>query len=167
MARAGTRAPEALRPAGLATRLLAAGVDAVVLAVCLEALHFGLLALQSVVLLSLPGKPVSAGVLVLAPVVLVPAYFVAFWSLAGWTPGKWLFGLRVVRLDGRPPGLARSIVRFVAYTVSIAPLLAGIAAIAFDPRRRAWHDRIARTLVVHGPSAPARRVRVRTHPSRP
>ncbi len=155
----GTR--EALQPAGLASRLLAAAVDVAVLAFCFTALHLGILALETVVLFSLPGRPIIRDLWTVAEVALVPVYNIAFWSLGGWTPGKWLLGLRVVTVEGRTPGLVRSVVRFAAYTLSIAPLLLGVVAIAFDPLRRAWHDRIARTLVVHARASPVRRARVR------
>jgi uncharacterized RDD family membrane protein YckC len=157
----------ALRPAGIVTRGLASGIDAVVLSACFAGVVFGLRALGAVLLVKLPAVRAMGEVIqALAGAALIPAYHLAFWSLAGWTPGKRLLGIRVIGPDGRPPGLARSALRFAAYTVSISPLLAGVLAIAFDPRRRAWHDRIARTQVVHDPPrtrTPRVRVRVGPH----
>jgi len=168
MNRPGATLPQArapLQPAGLATRLLAATVDALVLAACLGALYFGLLALRAVVLIRPAGHEISSLIWSVAPLLLVPAYHIAFWSLAGWTPGKWLLGLRVTALDGRRPGLARSAVRFAAYTLSIVPLMAGVLAIALDPMRRAWHDRLAGTLVVREQRRTVSQIHVRLAPA--
>jgi uncharacterized RDD family membrane protein YckC len=41
------------------------------------------------------------------------AVLVAYW---GWTPGKLMLGLRVVRWDGRPPGLPRALLRSLVDT---------------------------------------------------
>jgi uncharacterized RDD family membrane protein YckC len=77
------------------------------------------------------------------------AYFVGFWTWRGQTPGMMLLGLRVAReSDGTPPGLARSILRYVGYLVSGFVLLIGFIWIAFDSRKQGWHDKIAGTVVV-------------------
>jgi uncharacterized RDD family membrane protein YckC len=149
------------------SRLLAASVDALLLGAAFASVHFGLLALRMVLLwhgpvLQATGKAIQA----LGDVALVPAYHVAGWSLTGRTVGKWLLGLRVVAAaTGRRPGPLRALLRFAGYTVSVAPLLAGVVAIAFDPARRAWHDRIARTRVVYDRGPVAGTVRVRMAPT--
>jgi uncharacterized RDD family membrane protein YckC len=157
-------APEgSARPAGLVSRVLAVAVDAALLGAAFASVHFGLLALREVLLwhgpvLQAMGRAIQA----LADALLVPAYHVAGWSLTGQTAGKGLLGLRVVEAStGRRPRPARALLRFAAYTVSIAPLFAGVAAIAFDPARRAWHDRIAGTRVVYDRARLAGTVRVR------
>jgi uncharacterized RDD family membrane protein YckC len=66
----------------------------------------------------------------------------------GKTVGMMLLGLRVVRADGRKPGLGRAALRTVAYLVS-AIFMLGFAWIAIDNRRQGWHDKIARTFVVY------------------
>jgi uncharacterized RDD family membrane protein YckC len=77
------------------------------------------------------------------------AYFVGFWTWRGQTPGMMLLGLQVAReSDGTPPGLARSILRYVGYLVSGFVLLIGFIWIAFDSRKQGWHDKIAGTVVV-------------------
>lgn len=141
---------DAANPAGLVSRVLAAAVDALVVVACLAAIRFGLEALGAILIVHLRAvRWLGLAIWTAAQVGLVPAYHVAGWSLAGATPGKWILGLRVIDSDGNAPRLGRALLRFAAYSVSIAPLLAGVAAIAFDPRRRAWHDRLARTAVVH------------------
>ncbi len=165
---AGTaRDPEGARiPAGLVSRLLAAAVDAFILAASFAVIHLGLKALGVVMVGTWPALVALAGWMRAAAAAgLAPTYHVAFWAIAGRTPGKWLLGLRVVTADGRRPGVVRSTIRFLAYSVSIAPLLAGVIAIAFDPRRRAWHDRIARTQVVYDSRPLVHRLRVRLAPA--
>ena len=33
--------------------------------------------------------------------------------------------------------------------IRLAPLLLGVVWIAFDERKQAWHDKMARTVVIH------------------
>jgi uncharacterized RDD family membrane protein YckC len=145
------------------SRFLAAGVDALVAAAMLSGLRLGLISLGEVLVIVPPTVRTMARAFYWASsIMLVPAYHVLFWSIAGRTPGKWLLGLRVVRgATGTSPGLLRAAARFAAYTVSIAPLFAGVLAIAFDPRRRAWHDRLAGTLVVYDRAPVGGRVKLR------
>ena len=73
-----------------------------------------------------------------------------FWIYRSATPGKMILGLRIV--DGRSlgkPSMPQFIGRFFAYLVSLIPLLIGFIWIAFDPRKQGWHDKIARTVVIH------------------
>ena len=82
-------------------------------------------------------------------------YLVVLWG-RGQTPGKRIFGIKVVGLDGRPPGLLRGAARYVGYVIASLPFKIGLLAILWDPLRRGWHDRIAGTLVVkeHAPEIP-------------
>lgn len=76
-------------------------------------------------------------------------YYVTFWTTAdGQTPGKMLMDIKVIGTDGSPVGLTRAMLRFFGYILSSAVLSLGFALIAFDRRRRGWHDRIADTIVV-------------------
>jgi uncharacterized RDD family membrane protein YckC len=146
--------------------LLADAFDAFVLAALFLGLRFGLVALGAVMVVSLRFVHVlGLGIFWVASVLLVPAYHILFWTLSGRTPGKWLLGLRIVTKDGRSLRPGRAALRFVALTISIAPLLAGVLAILFDNSRRAWHDRIAGTLVVYDRTPAAPRVRLRLAPS--
>ncbi len=87
-----------------------------------------------------------AGVLVVCVAI---AYPLAFWLLAGRTPGKWLCSSRIVdyRTGGRPRTW-QYLVRFLAYPASALPLMIGFLAVIWNPHRRGWHDRLARTAVV-------------------
>ncbi len=72
--------------------------------------------------------------------------FLALWG--GRTPGKKLFGLRVLRLNGQPLGLFMSLERAGGYAAGLATGLLGFAQVWWDPNRQAIHDKIAETVVV-------------------
>jgi uncharacterized RDD family membrane protein YckC/effector-binding domain-containing protein len=77
------------------------------------------------------------------------AYFVGMWTWRQQTLGMMAFGLRVARdADGQPPGLARSLLRYVGYWLSWIALFIGFIWVAFDSRKQGWHDKIAGTVVV-------------------
>ena len=84
-----------------------------------------------------------------AALVFGPFYRVGFWTLGGQTPGMALLGLRVVRTDGRPIGLATAFRRWALRLLSALALGLGFLPVLFSPRRQAFHDRLARTVVVH------------------
>jgi uncharacterized RDD family membrane protein YckC len=75
-------------------------------------------------------------------------YCTAFWALVGRTPGMTMMGVHVVDTRMRRPGVVRSFVRVVCYAVS-AILFIGFVWAAFDARRQAFHDKIARTFVLY------------------
>lgn len=75
-------------------------------------------------------------------------YFILFNTLRGATPGKRLFGLRIVRLDGSDISLGQAIGRQFGYWLSFLPVGMGFLMIAMTPERRALHDLVARTQVV-------------------
>jgi hypothetical protein len=72
--------------------------------------------------------------------------FLTWWK--GRTPGKRLFGLRVVRLDGQPMSWWGSFERYGGYAAGFATGLLGFAQVYWDPNRQATHDRIAGTVVI-------------------
>jgi uncharacterized RDD family membrane protein YckC len=67
----------------------------------------------------------------------------------GQTAGKRLAGISVVRLDGGKIGYGRALGRASAYLASAATALLGYAMAAFTPGKRALHDYIAGTRMVH------------------
>jgi uncharacterized RDD family membrane protein YckC len=83
-----------------------------------------------------------------AGLVLILVYNSVCLSVFGKTVGMAIFGLRVVRADGRKPGLIRAAVRTAAYALS-SILMLGFIWISVDNRRQGWHDKIARTFVVY------------------
>jgi uncharacterized RDD family membrane protein YckC len=76
-------------------------------------------------------------------------YFVGFWAWRAQTPGMMLLGLRIARArDGTPPGLGRSILRYIGFFISAIVVFIGFIWVAFDSRKQGWHDKIAGTVVV-------------------
>jgi uncharacterized RDD family membrane protein YckC len=78
-------------------------------------------------------------------------YAAVLWKLKGSTVGGIIFGLKVVRHDGRPMDWATAFVRALACFLSLLFLCLGFIWIAFDPEKQAWHDKIAGTVVVRLP----------------
>lgn len=72
--------------------------------------------------------------------------FLAWWG--GRTPGKYLLGIRVVRLNGEPLSLWFAFERFGGYAAGLATGLLGFVQLYWDPNRQGIHDRVARTVVV-------------------
>ena len=80
----------------------------------------------------------------------IAAAVIAFWRAFGATPGKIALGLKIVDAQtGQAPGIARLILRFLAYFVSAFPLYLGFLWAALDRRKQGWHDKIARTVVIN------------------
>ena len=77
------------------------------------------------------------------------SFFLAWWR--GRTPGKWLFGLRVVRLDHSPLSLWGSFERFAGYAAGLATGLFGFLQIYWDPNRQGIQDKIVGTVVIREP----------------
>ncbi len=76
-------------------------------------------------------------------------YFVVGWGLFGATPGKWLFGLRIVdHKDRYPIGISRALMRLFSYGVSSITLGAGHLLAVIRGNRMALHDSLAGTRVV-------------------
>jgi len=104
----------------------------------------------------------------LASAFLIPiigvVYFVGLWTLRGQTPGKMAIGAKIVRLDGSPPGLARSFLRYVVYLAYFFALgqsakvslwfalvvgVAIFAIMALSRSKRGLHDLAAGTMVIN------------------
>ncbi|MGH7666662.1 MAG: RDD family protein [Candidatus Dormibacteria bacterium] len=92
---------------------------------------------------------VTAGYQAEATAVLWLFYFPVLWSTIGRTPGLALIGARVVRQeDGGRLGFRRGLVRLVGYLVDACSLGLGFAWAGVDPRKQAWHDKMAGSYVV-------------------
>jgi uncharacterized RDD family membrane protein YckC len=98
----------------------------------------------------------AIGAAILLAFFIYSAYFVIFetvWN--GQTPGKRIFGLRVIREDGRPVRFYESMVRNVLRTALdsmpfvVAPLYSvGLVAVFLSPRSKRIGDYAAGTVVV-------------------
>lgn len=67
----------------------------------------------------------------------------------GTTPGKWIFKIYVVSLEGlRPLTLQQSFVRTMSYLASYATFCCGFVMVIFNPQKRALHDLLAKTVSI-------------------
>ena len=78
-----------------------------------------------------------------------PVYFIFLSTAGGQTVGKYVMGVRIVRVDGKQMGYVKAFVRYVGYFVSIATLGIGFIWVIFDAQRRALHDHMAGTCVIY------------------
>ncbi|MBI2423089.1 MAG: RDD family protein [Candidatus Hydrogenedentes bacterium] len=142
----GTPRPSEKTPASIGRRFLAVMLDQV-LAGCVNLL----------VGISLASMALSdetwlvtfyyAFTLVLG-VALALAYEIWFLGRFGATPGKMIFGMRVIVSDGSRVSYLRAAGRYFARYLSGMILLIGFLLAFYDPRHRALHDRICETLVI-------------------
>jgi uncharacterized RDD family membrane protein YckC len=134
------------RPARVGERVQAAAVDV------------GLLAVLAALVFYFTGRAARVDIVALAPSWRWLLAYVAFLGLfyagyftgtTGQTPGKMVTGLRVVDTGGRPPGYLRAVLRAAAGATGTLLGGLGLVPMAFDPARRALHDRLLKTRVVH------------------
>ncbi|WP_265022031.1 RDD family protein [Wolbachia endosymbiont (group A) of Icerya purchasi] len=81
--------------------------------------------------------------------IMLFCYVIYMWVKFAATPGKLLFGLRVV--DAQTFGkmtLRQATKRFFSFILSVAPLFLGFLWSNFNKRCQTWHDKIAGTVVV-------------------
>lgn len=146
-----------VRYGGFFRRTAAFLADQVVLAVFYGIIFFisvRILGIEGVSWLNLADSIEEAGGLRLfasyegMTLILNMAYFTYFHGTLGRTPGKRLFGLRVLRTDGLPITPGTAFLRWAGYAVSFLPFLLGFVWVAVDRRKQGWHDKIAGTVVV-------------------
>jgi len=76
-------------------------------------------------------------------------YFTVLTSIwHGQTPGKKLFSIRVIQLDGTRLSMWDSFGRYGGYGAGLATGLLGFLQIYWDPNRQAIHDKISATIVI-------------------
>jgi uncharacterized RDD family membrane protein YckC len=149
--REGTAAAGTFHYAGFWIRFRAALIDAIIIG-------FASAAVQAVLVPSLltPNPSVvrtSAnvaliGLVYLLSIAIAASYEGLFVARMGATPGKLALKLKVVRPDGGNVSLGRAFGRYFAKLISAAILLIGYIMAAFDPEKRAMHDRIVDTRVI-------------------
>lgn len=134
--------------AGLVSRLAALLTDLALITVATVGVStLPPLVWEQVVLRAVPGW-LTAGSAVAAALLPV-AYFTTCWWLTGQTAGYLLFGIAVRHRDAHgvsfPQAAARAVVGLI-----LAPLwMVGMFGALWDDRRRAWHDRLFRTVVLY------------------
>ena len=112
-----------------------------------------------VVIWSLALLVAGISIVVLVGIVLFPLVLFGYWPFLWWkrgaTFGQSALGLRVVRaIDGGPIDGGMAAIRAIVFWVEIIFSgwligLLGFVWAAFEPRKRAWHDMAAGTVVVH------------------
>lgn len=144
--------------AGIGSRFLAALVDSLLIGLLQIIANVALIA-------AIPSSP-SSGVLPLLeknmgwlPVVIGLISFFFLWGYYiffeliwnGQTPGKRIFHLRVIRVDGTPITLAESLVRNLVRLIDFLPLYYGVGVVTMfiNAQFRRLGDLAAGTLVVH------------------
>jgi uncharacterized RDD family membrane protein YckC len=81
--------------------------------------------------------------------VLPAVAVILFWIYREATPGKIAISARIVDArTGGHPTTGQFVGRYLAYYLSMIPLLLGFIWVAFDPRKQGWHDKLAGTVVV-------------------
>lgn len=76
-------------------------------------------------------------------------FFTGFWVHGGQTLGMRAWRLRIVSEQGDRVSWGRALARFAGALVAAAPAGLGLWWAAFDADRRAWHDRLSGTRVLH------------------
>jgi uncharacterized RDD family membrane protein YckC len=134
-------------------RLIAAGIDATVVAIAellllLPIAYYWWRRDLPQTAAEVSFLPILISLMLVGIAVLLAAlYYVYFWGVQGATPGKHVLGLSVVDSEGRGPiGVAAAILRLLGYCIS--GLLLGIGFLLVPFTGRGLHDRIAGTLVV-------------------
>ena len=153
VARGALRRPRrAGRPpyAGVVTRGLALALDGAILSGLLLLIST-LLALLISTVFSIEGdsKTVTIAFGAIAWWIAAGFYLAGFWTLAERTPGMTFFGLRILDQSGGRVPPRQDLRRLIGFVLALIPLGLGFAGILLDERRRGWHDRFARTLVLY------------------
>lgn len=146
---------EGVKKGGFFKRLLAYTVDNIIQTIIVYAfLLAGIYALKKGV--SVTGEGLSVehiaglmGPVALLAIIVNAGYFTFFHWATGQTLGKMLFGLKVVRKDGRSVGLGRSFLRWFCYNLSALPLMLGYLIALVDKQNQTLHDKIAGTYVIN------------------
>lgn len=82
--------------------------------------------------------------------ILPIAITIWFWLKYRATPGKLLTGLEVVDArTGSTMTMGQAFGRYFAYILAVLPFGLGVIWVAFDKNKQGWHDKLAKTLVLH------------------
>ncbi len=132
--------------AGVVSRILAATVDTLLVAVTLLVAYLAVAGLRLVLDPREARLPDPRLVVVLAiGGIVYCCYLTACWAWNGRTCGDLLMGLRVVMAAGGPVGWLRAAARAVAYL----GLPLGLLWVAVDPAGRSLQDLVLRTVVIY------------------
>jgi uncharacterized RDD family membrane protein YckC len=101
------------------------------------------------VIAALPGIMGFAGLSFFIGIAVGVVYEVFFLSTRAATPGKMVFGLKVIRADGGPITPALAAGRYFAVWLSYLTLMIGFIIAGFDSQKRALEDHICETRVIY------------------
>ena len=130
---------------GFWARVLATLIDSVlIMAITLPPLLgiYGLAYLES-------GKTFEGPADILISNILPMVAIILFWAKKQATPGKMAISAKIVNAKtGGKPSKKQCVGRYFAYILSAIPLGLGFLWVAIDPKKQAWHDKLAGTVVV-------------------
>jgi uncharacterized RDD family membrane protein YckC len=90
-----------------------------------------------------------------ASLLLTAIAIIVFWIYKSATPGKMIFGAKIVDArTGGPMTTGQAIGRYLGYYVSLFTLCIGFLWVAFDSRKQGFHDKLANTVVIRARRAP-------------
>lgn len=98
-----------------------------------------------IVVLAFGEDAVQGGRAYLISIPVFLAYYAGFEGALGRTPGKFLFGTRVVTNAGGPPSFGQALGRTLSRMIPFEPFSVLFAS---DGETIGWHDSIARTKVI-------------------
>lgn len=134
--------PDDWEPLGFWRRVLASIVDSVLQALLLLPLGLLLAAVIS-------HEVLVAVINNLANMVISVVAILWLWHKFGATPGKMLFKARILdEKTLKPPKFGRLVLRYAGYVPSSLALGLGFLWVAWDRKKRGWHDLMAGTVVV-------------------
>jgi uncharacterized RDD family membrane protein YckC len=142
--REGVTPGENRRYGGFWIRVLAKLIDGIVVGTCIYGVTFVFAGWTGII----SGATGVASIIFLMQWLAAASYEIYLTSRYGGTLGKIALSLRVISARGGDLSLGLSAGRYLAQLASSFTLLIGYIMAAFDPQKRALHDRICSTLVV-------------------
>ena len=75
-------------------------------------------------------------------------YFVWMNGMYGATIGKMIMKIKIVKINGKKLSYSDAMVREISSYLSVLVLFLGYFNVLWDRKKQAWHDKIAKTVVV-------------------
>jgi uncharacterized RDD family membrane protein YckC len=139
--------PEDFDYAGFWWRVLASIIDGILFLIVFVPLSIAVVGFDSYVNSS--GLLGDGPAEILVTNVLPIAVIVLFWKFKQGTPGKLILSIKIIDAQTHGPlSWGQCFGRYFAQILSAIPLLLGYFWVGWEPRKRAWHDMLAGTLVV-------------------
>ncbi len=75
---------------------------------------------------------------------------ILFWTYKQATPGKMIFGAKIVDAKtGEKPTLGQWVIRYIGYFPATIVFFLGLMWVGWDKRKQGWHDKMAGTVVIY------------------